>query len=89
MIHNLKASAKQEVKLQDLVVPVNKKTINIWIISFILFILLFICIWKPWKCLSTFLITFLVWPEAGNAFSEYPWGLSICEGVPDEHVCAQ
>lgn len=88
-LHNLKASAKQEVKLQDLVVPVNNKTINIWIISFILFILLFICIWRPWKCLSTFLITFLVWPEAGNAFSEYPWRSSICEGVPDEHVCAQ
>lgn len=73
---NLKASTKQEVDLQDLGVPVNKKTRNIWIISFLSFILLFICIWKPWKCLSTFLITFLVWPEAGNAFSEYPWGLS-------------
>lgn len=40
----LKASAKQEVKLKDLVVPFNEETINIWIISFSLFILLLISI---------------------------------------------
>lgn len=84
----LKASAKQEVKLKDLVDPFNEETINIWIISFSLFILLFICIWKPWKSLRSFLITFLVWPEAGNAFNEYPRGLGIHEHVPNEHVCA-